>query len=240
MSPQLEALWEAASRPFQAAGKLAWYAARSKLRLDPVYFALLMRGVLPDAGTLLDLGCGRGVLLVLLAAAKEQFQRGEWPASWPAPPMRLGMRGVELRKEFVEAARLALQGKAGVEQNDIRKIDLPPCAAIVMLDVLYHLNDSEQTRILEAAARALQPGGVLVVREADANGGLAFQLTHWGDRFATALRGGFLGEREYRGASQWTALLQALGLSVSAEPMSRGTPFANVLFVARRTNAVHV
>jgi hypothetical protein len=33
--------------------------------------------------------------------------------------------------------------------------------------------------------------------------------------------------------AQWRSALQALDFSVQAEPMSRGTPFANVLLAAR-------
>jgi hypothetical protein len=33
--------------------------------------------------------------------------------------------------------------------------------------------------------------------------------------------------------AQWRAALQAIEFSVQAEPMSRGTPFANVLLAAR-------
>jgi len=41
--------------------------------------------LLPDRGSLLDLGCGRGVLLSLLKAVKAQYQAGLWPQDWPAP-----------------------------------------------------------------------------------------------------------------------------------------------------------
>jgi SAM-dependent methyltransferase len=234
MDPRLRLLFEDASRPFQPAGRAAWHYARGKLRHDPVYFALLRSGVLPDGGTLVDLGCGQGILLALLSAAKEQFERGRWPSGWPAPPARLAMRGYDLRDRSIRTARLALDGKAALECRDIRGLELPPCAAVVVLDVLYHLAPAEQERTLASAARALQPGGVLVLRETDAGAGLRFQVQRGAERLAQAWRGRFAPRLWYREARQWAAVLQGLDLSVSSEPMSAGTPFASVLFVARR------
>jgi hypothetical protein len=58
-------------------------------------------------------------------------------------------------------------------------------------------------------------------------------MTRWSERVAAAARGDF-GPLRYRGARRWSAALEALGLTVRSEPMSRGTPFANVLFTARK------
>ena len=48
------------------------------------------------------------------------------------------------------------------------------------------------------------------------------------------LQGRLRNRLHYRSALQWAGLLESLGFSVGMEPMSAGTPFANVLFVARR------
>jgi SAM-dependent methyltransferase len=238
MDPRAEVLMgdliEAAARPFAASGKHAWHYARGKLRHDPVYLWLLARGVLPGAGTLVDLGCGQGILLALLVAAREQFRRGAWPSDWPAPPGQLAMRGFELRARSAKAGQQALGGQAHIERGDIRAIALPRCRAIVLLDVLYHLGNADQERLLQAAATALEPGGVLVLREADASAGLAFRMTQGAERIMAALRGQLLQKLAYRAATQWLELLRSMGLAVQVEPMSAGTPFANVLFVARR------
>jgi SAM-dependent methyltransferase len=234
MDSSLSLLLEEASRPFRRAGRAAWHYARGKFRFDPVYFALLRSGVLPDAGTLVDLGCGQGILLALLAAAKEQYARGEWPAGWPAPPARLTMRGYDLRGRSIRAGSVALDGIATLECRDIRGLEPPPADAIVILDVLYHLPLPEQERVLESATRALRPGGVLVVRESNAGGGLAFRLQRCSEYLAQAWHGRLAPRLWYRDARQWRALLEKTGLSVSAQPMNGDTPFANVLFVARR------
>jgi len=86
MDPQVRPLFEAATRPYIGAGQYAWHFARGKLRHDPVFFSLLRRGLLPERGNLLDLGCGQGVLLSLIRAAQEQYRAGLWPRDWPAPP----------------------------------------------------------------------------------------------------------------------------------------------------------
>ena len=234
MNPQLRPLFESATRPYAGAGTFAWRFARGKLRHDPVFFFLLRRGLLPDRESLLDLGCGRGILLSLLKAAKEQYQAGVWPRDWPVPPLNLGLRGIELSESRVRAARHALGGSARVDLCDLRNVDLPPCSVIVMIDVLFYLGKEEQRRLIEKAAGALEPGGLLLVRETDAAAGFAFQVTKWSEWFAEALRGEFGQQLHYRSAVQWIAELAERGFSVRAQPMSEGTPFANVLFVARK------
>jgi len=236
MEPQVRLLLDAATRPYIGVGRYAWHFARGKLRYDPVYFSLLRRGLLPDRGSLLDLGCGQGVLLSLLKAAKQQYQAGRWPRDWPAPPLNLGLQGIELREDRVQAARHALGGSVQVDQRDLREFDLHPCSVIVMLDVLLYLGEEEQQRLLDRATRALEPGGLLLLREADAGAGFAFQVTKWSERITGALRGEFGQQLHYCSAVHWIAELAGRGFAVSAQPMNDGTPFANVLFVARRVS----
>jgi len=234
MDPQLRQLFEAATRPYVGAGQYAWHSARGKLRHDPVYFSLLRRGLFPDRGSLLDLGCGQGILMSLLIAAKKQYQAGQWPRGWPAPPLNLDLQGIELRQDRVQAARRALGDSARVELVDLCSTDYPPCSVIVMLDVLLYLHEREQRRVLEKTAAALGPGGLLLLREADAGAGFAFRVTRWSERIAGAVRGQFGQQLHYRSAELWVAALEGLGYAVSVEPMSEATPFANVLFVARK------
>jgi len=234
VNPQLRPLFEAATRAYAGAGTFAWRFARGKLRHDPVFFFLLRRGLLPDRDSLLDLGCGRGILLSLLKAAKEQYLAGVWPRDWPVPPLNLGLRGIELNESRVRAARHALGNGARVDLCDLRDTDLPPCSVIVMIDVLFYLGREEQERLLDRAAAALAPGGLLLVRETDSGAGFAFRVTRWSEILAGALRGEFAQRLHYRSAVQWIAELAGRGFSVRVEPMSEGTPFANVLFVARK------
>jgi len=238
MEAELERLHEAATRAYAAIGRRAWHFARGKLRHDPVYFSLLRSGTLPGSGRLLDAGCGTGILLSLLVTAAKQYRRGMWPQGWPAPPLSLDLYGIDLRPDRVKAARAALRDEAQVEARDLRDFTFPRCSAVAMLDVLMYLDRPEQGRALEKASAALEPGGVLLLREADAGAGLAFEITRAAERLAGAPRGEFLRRLTYRSALEWRSALSELGLAVRVESMSQGTPFANVLFIASKASVV--
>ena len=178
----------------------------------------LLRYGLPQRGRFLDLGCGQGLLLALLCEAKTG----------------LSLHGIDADPGRVSIARRALGADAVVEQRDLREAVFPRCAAAVLLDVLCYLAPKEADEVMRKAAEALEPGGVLLMGEPDASARFAFQLTRLSAWFDAATRGSAGSRTHYRGAAEWRTQLEGLGFSVETEPMSKGTPFANVLFVARK------
>jgi len=76
------------------------------------------------------------------------------------------------------------------------------------------------------------------VREPDAAAGVRFLVTRSAERLAAMARGGWRQRFHYRATADWVGLFESHGLEVSMQPMSRGTPFANVLLEARTPPAV--
>lgn len=222
-----------ASRRYERDDRYARYFARGKLGGDPVFRHLLEHGLLPANGSILDLGCGQGLLEALLLAAREAALRGEWPEGWPKPPEPRAMRGIDLVERDVKRARFAAEGHAQFITGDIRDTDFGRADAVVMLDVLHYIDFAEQDAVLLRVQRALHDGGVLLMRVAQASGGWRYRYTHFIDRLAMALRGHRLPRLWNRPMPEWLLRLEALGFSVEARPMSAGTLFANTLLVAR-------
>jgi uncharacterized protein (DUF2062 family) len=233
-APEKLRLAAGAARRYFDQGIAAWEYAWGKLKSDPVYFALLERQLLPREGLLLDLGCGRGLLLALLCEAEQLAKNDGWPGNWPPPPRGLTLRGIELRPRPAARARLALGERAVIEIDDIRTARFPAAQAVTLLDVLHYLRRKEQEAVLAAVAQALPPGGVLLIREADAAGGWRFLLTTAAEHVACWALAHFRQRFAFRPAGEWVRMLEALDLNVEVWPMAEGTPFANVLLRAEK------
>jgi len=231
--PPTAALREATARKYLDSGIFDWEYVRGKLAHDPIYFGLLGSGVLPVEGSLVDLGCGRGIVLSLLAGAGQVHQDGNWPAGWPEPP-RLELTGVEARPEIVEVARQVLRGEAEIVEANLLDYRLEAADVVLLLDVLHYLPKERQQGLLAEVAGQLAPGGLLLIREPAAERGWRFFFTRAGERACALGRRHWRQAFHYRSSEDWTRLLEELGLTVSSRPMWSGTPFANVLIQARK------
>jgi len=230
-----------AAARYRPTGRGPYYFARGKLSGDPVFAALLRDGLIKDAARIVDVGCGLGVLAAWLAAAEisDPHTALEWPQSWAPPPKEWTLRGFDLRRKAVAAGRDALcdlGDRVSLNVGDARVVTLPVSDVIVMLDVLHYMDRNAQQELLEGAHQALAAGGVLLLRVGD-------MTTHWRSRFTwlvdwwvTLLRDRRWPHMHCRTLVEWRLLLESIGYSVVAKPMSEGTLFANVLLIARKSN----
>ena len=213
-----------------------------KLMGDPAFAHLLREGLIPDGSRLLDIGCGQGLLCSLLLAAHARHARGEWSADWPTPPAMERYTGIDLMQSDIGRARsMALHWQGKHEEwpahnfitGDMRDTEYPHVDVAVILDVLHYVSYEAQVAVLERVRAALAPQGLLLLRVADEAPTLRFRYTVLIDRLVMAARGHRLPRLWCRPVSAWRDELVRLGFRVDPVPMSAGTPFANVLLVAR-------
>lgn len=237
MTPDLRKLiLDRATAPYFDTGKFNYYWARGKLGRDPIFAALLENACIPDAARMLDLGCGRGLLAAWLFAARQIAHEGAWPAALPMPPALTGFSGVELMGAEVDCGNHALGAfgsAARLEQGDIRTAELGNPDVITMLDVIHYIDTAAQEALLDRIRAALPAGGLFLTRVGDANGGLPFRLSQLVDRGMAFAQGHRLARMWCRPLAAWVDALEARGFSVRTQPMSQGTPFANVMIAAR-------
>jgi SAM-dependent methyltransferase len=235
----LAPLIDAASAYYRGAGRFAWHFARGKLGGDPVFAAILARGLLSGRARILDLGCGQGLLAAWLLAAHSCHASDAphlWPQGWPAPPWLRHYTGVEINPHEVARARHAFALDPGADlqivHGDIREVDYGSADAVVILDVLHYLDQRAQEQVLRRVRGALGPGGLLLLRVGDAAGGLGFTLSKAVDHTVALVRRRRWIRLQCRPLRAWERLLSGCGFRTHALPMSEGTPFVNVLLRA--------
>jgi len=108
----------------------------------------------PSTGRVLDFGCGHGAVALYLAIAAGSRE----------------ITGVDLDRDKLEHARVAAT-RAAVDVEftavDTGYRPMGTWDAITVVDVLYLLDHDSAMAVIDAAADALAPGGVLVVKEVD-------------------------------------------------------------------------
>jgi len=228
-------LADAVAWRYRTQGIAIRWQVRAKLLRDPFYRTLAASDWLPKEGRILDLGCGRGELLALAASARslgmaQDRKRGPQPS----------LTGIEACPRLAASAQLALSGLADIIAGDVRQIDLPPCRTAVLDETLLHFAPEEQDRLLERVTAALEPGGSIILREPDA-GGL---LEKTALRLATGISSLFQrqrGLRPYpRGAKEWNARLESLGLRPELHPAEDGIWPGKPWIAARKPETVPI
>ena len=198
-------------------------AARARLMRDPIYPFLIHEDVLGSGARILDLGCGRGLIGVLVGL----LTRASMSRSY---------LGVDQCDRYVRAARQALEDFPGcaVQTVDLRDFDPPAADVVVINDVLRFLPFTAQDALLRRLARALPPGARVFIRAKDAAGGWRFAAAAFWDAAKIVVPGHPRHGTHHRRAGDLRNALLATGFSVRDRTVQRAASSAWVLLEAVR------
>jgi hypothetical protein len=158
------------------------------------------------------------------------FRGGTWPPGAAAPPEFERMVGLEAHPRYVRLARQALGDEAEIVQADRMAFAPEACHTVLMLDVLHEMNAEQQETLLAALVGVLDPGGVILVRETNANAGWRLRLMRAIKRLGALALGRWRRRLHFRTLTEWLACFDRLGLEAELVPVEARTPPGSVLF----------
>jgi SAM-dependent methyltransferase len=173
---------------------------------------------LPDAGAILDIGCGFGLFSLYYAATgPRRFVRG------------IDMNGRRIALARRAAARLGIENVA-YDVADARDFEGDGAlAGAYMLDIVHHVPRAAVRPLLRQVHRALAPGRLLLVKDVDTRPVLKRWFTWLLDR-AMMPRAPV----HYWSAAELSALMEDVGFRVRRHLLIDILPYPHVLYVCER------
>ncbi|MBX3192709.1 MAG: class I SAM-dependent methyltransferase [Labilithrix sp.] len=190
---------------------------RTKLWMDPIARVIHDEHAREGFGHVLDVGCGRAQLPLLLHAAGAADS----------------VVGIDWDEEKIAIAAAAAEGLPDVRfaLGDVGEASLPEVDTVFLVDILHYLTPEEQDDLLARAAKAARRR--VFVRDLDPDAGASSVVTRSWEWVTTSLgwnRGARIRPRPF---DEIARPLAALGFDVERAPCgARG--LSNTLLVARR------
>jgi len=204
--------------------------ARGKLGSDPIARQLVELGREQPLGEVVDVGCGRGQMGILLleAGVASRVIGVDWDDA-KLEEGRAAARGRSLEPNASEASK---ELPMTFEKGDVRSFEPPPCDTLLLVDVLHYLTDKQQLEVLERCMQSARKR--VVLRELDPDRGWRSATTRVQEAVTTFF-GYNVGERvRVLPIASFAEPLERAGFSVRVEPSWGSTPFSNVMVVATR------
>lgn len=184
-----------------------------------------MAAYVPKVGKVLDVGCGHGLLAMEMALTAPE-------------------RHVLATDHDVQRIALARQAGAGIGNLQFEVSSGSPVTtgsfdAILMIDFLHYFSPGAQDDMIAQAFANLSPGGWLLVREVNQQGGLISKLNQLYEKMATMT--GFTQSNtiqakenlSFKSQSGWQAKFAEHGFKVRSEPCSSPI-FADILYICEK------
>jgi len=166
---------------------------------------------------LVDVGCGIGLLPLYL---REQ--------GYAAP-----IAGIDFDERKIAVARQAARRYRDIEltAGDARA-PLPDHHNVVIIDILQYFDATSQRRILENAARAVPPGGLVIIRQALRDRSWRYRLTGFVDGLARTLH--WMKAEHLQFPSREEIAAPFAGFTSDIRPLWGSMPYNNYLLVFTR------
>ncbi|MFT3750866.1 MAG: 1-acyl-sn-glycerol-3-phosphate acyltransferase [Agriterribacter sp.] len=149
---------------------LEWYM-RVKVRLEKNY--AVFHKLLPQKGKILDVGCGYGFMPYMLHFAATGRE----------------IDAVDYDEEKITVAQHCFSKDENIhfEYADVTKFVFEKYDGIIAADMLHYLQPEQQKQIIEKCIQALNPGGVLIIRDGDKDRAEKHKGTKLTEFFSTKL-----------------------------------------------------
>lgn len=164
---------------------------------------------IPNRGQIVDLGCGEGVTAKYLARTKTRQ-----------------VIGVDNNKKRLQNST---QENLNFVLSDIRNYELKNPDAVVISDVLHHLNYKDQKKLLVKIAANLKKGGIFIIKEIDTNEFIRSRLSRFWD-FVFYPRDKIY----YQNSKNLRDFLESLEFNVKISRASRIFPGSTALFICQK------
>ncbi len=184
-------------------------------------FAALIRNF-PGEGTVLDIGCGRGLLLNFLA--QDSAFAG------------LRLHGIDHDKAKIDSALRTGVGRVDFSTRDLESFADASFDVISIVDVLYAVRRSEWGALLNHCFRLLRPRGRLLLKQVVDRPRWKYWAIMAQETIAVRLIGFTKGDRPHiESAETYRAAMVDAGFRITEEaPLASGTWVSHYLFVGEK------
>ena len=186
--------------------------ARLRWRLCP--FEEIERHV-PREGTIIDIGCGYGLLANLLALRSS----------------RRDVTGIDLSVGRISIAQKTTDNRKKIQFKlmDALDFELGEYSTVIMSDFLHHIDCEAQKELLARCYQELVPGGLLIIEEVDNRPLLKYWFAIMSDKILN------VGERQFfRSHREFQKLLQRIGFYVKTKKVDKDIPLSDTLFICKK------
>lgn len=172
--------------------KIGFKAGGSFLK-HSLYPLKYFKQILPSSGTILDFGCGEGMLTNLLA---ELLPGAEF-------------HGIDLDSTKIKQAKVVAGSDTHFVNDDIKNCKFAGASAVIFNDVLHHHSNEDQLDLLKLACTTIDRDGLVVLKEVDLGDKLDVAWTTFWDKKLYPKD-----KLNFRRVSDWQKVLKQVGLRV--------------------------
>jgi 1-acyl-sn-glycerol-3-phosphate acyltransferase len=149
---------------------LEWYL-KIKLRLEKNYQPF--ESIVPKKSSITDLGCGYGFLCYMLHFLSEERT----------------ITGIDYDEDKIETAKncYSRTEKLNFVYADIVEHELEKSDVIILSDVLHYLNPDQQEKVIQKSVQALNPEGMIILREGITDAGERYRGTKLSEFFSVKI-----------------------------------------------------
>jgi 2-polyprenyl-3-methyl-5-hydroxy-6-metoxy-1,4-benzoquinol methylase len=219
----IDSIGQRVQRAFAGAPRNERLHVSGRLRSCPVD---AVASATPASGRILDFGCGHGAVALYLVFASPDRD----------------ITGVDVDDDKIELARDAAKAAEVPVAFEAVEPGYRPTGiwdAITVVDVLYLLGERAALEVVDRAAAALAPGGVLVIKEIDTHPKWKYWLAVTQEVLATKLlRITEGGDLHFIPPDVIAARLEGAGLDVELRSCHRGRLHPHHLIIGRKPAGV--